>query len=174
MLITFILTLDLDAEARCVGLHWDEPISGQPLSFIPLNHLSFRRFTFTGSSAITNSLHFNRGTRCEPSVMLVISKFHSVGKSPLLTSPLPVIQMSAFSKRPSNPAASGGTGLPSRPCQNRSCSWSTNSSSGNCATLARKNFFTSSPIDTQSRAQPWCTWSSLHKPEQTLPLLLLL
>ena len=55
MLITFILTLDLDAEARCVGLHWDEPISGQPLSFIPLNHLSFRRFTFTGSSRLRTS-----------------------------------------------------------------------------------------------------------------------
>ena len=33
--------------------------------------------------AIINRLYINRGTRCEPSVPLVISNFHSVGKSPL-------------------------------------------------------------------------------------------
>ena len=33
--------------------------------------------------AIINRLYINRGTRCEPSVSLVRSNFHSVGKSPL-------------------------------------------------------------------------------------------
>ena len=33
--------------------------------------------------AIINRLYINRGTRCEPSVPLVRSNFHSVGKSPL-------------------------------------------------------------------------------------------
>ena len=39
----------------CWSSHWDEPISGQPLSFIPLNHLSSIIFTFTGSSRLRTS-----------------------------------------------------------------------------------------------------------------------